>query len=239
MKTIGLIGGMSWESSAEYYRLMNELVKKRLGGLHSAKCILYSVDFAEIELCQHEGRWVDAADILVQAAQCLESAGADAIVLCTNTMHRLANEIKSQVHIPFLHIAHAAVEEIQLKGIKKVGLLGTRYTMEQEFYRGEIEKNGIEVVVPDKHGREVVHKVIYEELCKGQIIPNSRDLYMRIMNQMVVDGAEGIILGCTEITLLIKPEHATVPIFDTTFLHANKAVDFSITTEDILASHSY
>lgn len=233
MRTIGLLGGMSWESSAEYYRLMNELIKQRLGGLHSAKCILYSVDFAEIEQCQHEGRWQDAAKILQHAAKSLETAGADALVLCTNTMHRLAGEITSSLRIPFLHIAYAAVEEIQMKGIKKVGLLGTRYTMEQEFYRGELEKNGLEVVVPDEVDREIVHSVIYEELCKGEIVPNSRDQYIRIMNLMAEAGAKGIILGCTEISLLVKPENASVPLFDTTFLHAKKAVEFAIGKEVI------
>ncbi|MBC8079791.1 MAG: aspartate/glutamate racemase family protein [Gorillibacterium sp.] len=232
MKTIGLLGGMSWNSSAEYYRMMNELVQQRLGGQNSAKCILYSVNFAEIEQCQQEGRWQDAGKILVNAALSLENAGADALVLCTNTMHRLAEEITSSIHIPFLHIAQAAVEEIQHKKLRRVGLLGTRFTMEQEFYRGVLEKNGLEVIIPDEKNREIVHRVIYEELCKGNIQSISRDQFIHIMNLMVVAGAEGIILGCTEISLLVKPEDASVPLFDTTFLHAKKAVDFALQTEN-------
>jgi len=229
MRTIGLIGGMSWESSLEYYRIVNETVKARLGGLHSAKCALISVEFAEIEAMQKEGRWTEAGDLLVAAAQSLENAGADFVVLCTNTMHKLADQIEAGVSIPFLHIADATAEVIQAAGIKRVGLLGTRFTMEQDFYKGRlIEKHGLQVLIPGAPGREIVHRVIYEELVLGKIRPESREQYRQIMNELAQAGAQGIILGCTEIGLLVMPEDSSLPLFDTTLIHAQAAVDYAL-----------
>jgi aspartate racemase len=229
MKTIGLIGGMSWESSIEYYRLINEATKSKLGGLHSAKSVMYSVDFAEIEALQHQDRWQEAADLMVSAAQSIERAGADFVVLCTNTMHKLADEIESNVRVPFLHIADVTAEKIQSRGIQKVGLLGTRFTMEQNFYRGRlVDKHGLKVLIPNEDERVVVHQVIYEELCLGVINPESRKQYIEIMSRLVDSGAEGIILGCTEIELLIHPEDTTVELFPTTRIHAEAAVDKAI-----------
>ena len=200
MKTIGLIGGMSWGSSIEYYRIINEVTKRKLGGLHSAKSVMYSVDFAEIEALQHQSRWQEAADLMISAAQNVERAGADFVVLCTNTMHKLADEIEASIQVPFLHIADATAEKIQSRGIQKIGLLGTRFTMEQDFYRGRlIDKHGLEVLVPNEDERAVVHQVIYEELCLGIINPESRKQYIEIMDRLVNSGAKGIILGCTEI----------------------------------------
>lgn len=230
MKTIGLIGGMSWESSAEYYRLINEGVKARLGGLHSAQCILVSVDFAEIEALQHAGRWAEAGAALAQAARRLERAGADFIVLCTNTMHKVASAIEAAVRLPLLHIADATAERIKTAGLRRVGLLGTRFTMEQDFYTGRlIERHGLEVLLPDAAQRETVHRVIYDELCLGVINPASRDEYRHIMASLVAAGAEGLILGCTEIELLVHAEDSTVPQFPTTRLHAEAAVAFAFT----------
>ncbi|WP_434512204.1 aspartate/glutamate racemase family protein [Desulfitobacterium sp. AusDCA] len=228
MKTIGLIGGMSWESSTEYYRIINEEVKKKLGGLHSAKCILYSVDFEEIEVCQSNGEWEKAALILSEAARSLEAAGADFIIICTNTMHKVANEIQTGIHIPILHIADITAQHVIANGIKTIGLLGTRYTMEQDFYKARLEAQGIKVLIPEEADRTVVNHVIYHELCLGQIINESRDKYKRIIKDLQEKGAEGIILGCTEIGLLVKPEDSKVPLFDTTVLHAIGAVDFAL-----------
>lgn len=228
MKTIGLIGGMSWESSTEYYRIINEEVKKKLGGLHSAKCILYSVDFEEIEVCQSNGEWEKAALILSEAARSLEAAGADFIIICTNTMHKVANEIQTGIHIPILHIADITAQHVIANGIKTIGLLGTRYTMEQDFYKSRLEAQGIKVLIPEEADRTVVNHVIYHELCLGQIINESRDKYKRIIKDLQEKGAEGIILGCTEIGLLVKPEDSKVPLFDTTVLHAIGAVDFAL-----------
>jgi aspartate racemase len=226
MKTIGLIGGMSWESSIEYYRLINEATKNKLGGLHSAKSVMYSVDFAEIEALQHQDRWQEAADLMVSAAQSIERAGADFVVLCTNTMHKLADEIESNIRVPFLHIADVTAEKIQSRGIQKIGLLGTRFTMEQDFYRGRlVDKHGLEVLIPNEDERVVVHQVIYEELCLGIIHPESRKQYIEIMSRLVDSGAEGIILGCTEIELLVHPEDTMVELFPTTRIHAEAAVD--------------
>ncbi|MEM6255050.1 MAG: aspartate/glutamate racemase family protein [Cyanobacteria bacterium P01_D01_bin.156] len=231
MKTIGLIGGMSWESSIEYYRIINEATKTKLGGLHSAKSIMYSVDFAEIEALQHQGHWQDAAELLVVAAQGIEQAGADFVVLCTNTMHKLADKIETSIQIPLLHIADATAEKIQSHGIQTIGLLGTRFTMEQAFYRGRlIDKYGLDVLTPDKDAREIVHRIIYEELCCGIIDPESRKQYIKIMNRLVESGAEGIILGCTEIELLVQPGDATVELFPTTKIHAEAAVEKAIAT---------
>lgn len=228
MKTIGLIGGMSWESSSEYYRIINEEVKKRLGGLHSAKCVLYSVDFEEIEICQRNGEWEKAAQILTDAARSLEAAGADLIVICTNTMHKVADEIQAGIHIPLLHIADITAQQVLSNGIKTIGLLGTRYTMEQDFYKSRLEAQGIKVLVPKETDRVIVNAVIYNELCLGQIIDESRARYKRIIKDLIEQGAVGIILGCTEIGLLVKPEDSTMPLFDTTLLHAIGAVNFAL-----------
>ena len=228
MKSIGLIGGMSWESSAEYYRILNEEVKQRLGGLHSAKCILYSVDFEEIETCQRNGEWKKTAQILTTAARRLEAAGADFLVICTNTMHKVANEIQAGVHIPLLHIADITAKQVVSDGIKTIGLLGTRYTMEQDFYKSKLEAQGIRVLVPMEKDRVIVNTVIYEELCLGQIFEESRVRYRRIIEDLIGEGAEGIILGCTEIGLLVKSDDSSVPLFDTTLLHAIGAVGFAL-----------
>jgi aspartate racemase len=229
MKTIGLIGGMSWESSLEYYRLINELVRERLGGQNNAKSVLYTVNFHEIEQMQIEGRWDDAARLLATAAQGLEQADADFIVLCTNTMHKVVPAIQAAVDIPLLHIAGATAQRIQAAGLKRIGLLGTAYTMEQDFYKGILERDyGLEVLIPDDTERQEVHRIIYDELCLGQVLPESRQRYREIMRNLEVRGAEGIILGCTEITLLVKAEDSTVPQFYTTRIHAEVAVDYTL-----------
>lgn len=228
MKTIGLIGGMSWESSSEYYRIINEEVKQRLGGLHSAKCVLYSVDFEEIEICQRNGEWEKATHILTDAAHSLESAGADFIVICTNTMHKVANEIQADINIPILHIADITAQQVLSNGIKIVGLLGTKYTMEQDLYKSRLEAKGIKVLIPKEIDRVIVNAVIYNELCLGQIVDESRARYKRIIEDLIEQGAVGIILGCTEIGLLVKPGDSNVPLFDTTLLHALGAVNFAL-----------
>ena len=229
MRTIGLIGGMSWESSIEYYRIVNETVKARLGGLHSAQCVMYSVDFAEIEALQHAGRWDDAALILVDAARRIERAGAECVVLCTNTMHKVAVSIQAGVSIPLLHIADPTAAAIRERGLSTVGLLATRFTMEQDFYRRRLTDTfGLRVLIPDAAEREVVHRVIYDELCLGDIRPASKARYLEIMEQLVAAGAQGIILGCTEIGLLVQAGDGDVPLFDTTHLHAVAAVDFAL-----------
>lgn len=229
MKTIGLLGGMSWESTVTYYQVINETVREQLGGLHSAKIILYSVDFHEIEQLQHTGKWTEAGDLLAQAASRLESTGADFLVLCTNTMHEVADEIERRIQIPLLHIADATGQEIRQTGMRTVGLLGTRFTMEREFYRGRLtHQYGLEVLVPDESDREWVHHVIYAELCLGRIRDESRRGYVRIMQQLIHRGAEGIILGCTEISLLVRSEDSPVTLFDTTTIHARKAVQWAI-----------
>jgi aspartate racemase len=226
MKTIGLIGGMSWESSIEYYRIVNETTKEKLGGLHSAKSLMITVDFAEIEKLQHADRWDEAGQILVNCAQDLERGGADFIVLCTNTMHKLADQITANVNIPFLHIADATAEKIVEAGIKRIGLLGTRFTMEHDFYKGRLITNfGLDVLIPEKADRDIVHRVIYEELVLGKIVESSRAEYRRIMNELLAQGAEGIILGCTEIELLIKEKDSLAPLFPTTRIHAIAAVE--------------
>ncbi|MFM8875917.1 MAG: aspartate/glutamate racemase family protein [Anaerolineae bacterium] len=226
MKTIGLIGGMSWESSIEYYRIINETAKEKLGGLHSAKSMMVSVDFAEIEKLQHEDRWDEAGQILVKCAQDLERGGADLIVLCTNTMHKLADQIIANVNIPFLHIADATAEKIIASGIKRIGLLGTRFTMEHDFYKGRLINNfGLDVLIPEKTDCDIIHRVIYEELVLGKIVDASRTEYQRIMSDLLAKGAEGIILGCTEIELLIKDGDSSAPLFPTTRIHAIAAVE--------------
>ncbi len=226
MKTIGLIGGMSWESSVEYYKIINETIHQKLGGLHSAKSIMISVDFAEIEVLQHKGNWPEAGKILITAAENLEKAGADFIVICTNTMHKLADDIQSQVHIPILHIADATARQVINAGMKKICLLGTRFTMEENFYKGRLtDKFDLEVIIPGENDRTVIHRVIYDELVLGQIRAESRENYLSIINKMVSSGAEGIILGCTEIGLLVKQEDCPIPLFDTTIIHAQAAVE--------------
>ncbi len=229
MKTIGMIGGMSWESSLEYYRLINETIKQRLGGLHSAQCLLFSVDFAEIEQMQMAGQWDQAGQAMAEAARRLERGGADFVVLCTNTMHKLSGDIEAAVSIPLLHIADPTAEAIQAAGIKRIGLLGTAFTMEQEFYRGRLsEKFGLDVLIPDTAGRAEVHRIIYEELVLGIVKDESRAVYKRVIDSLVAQGAEGIILGCTEIMLLIGQQDSPVPVFDTTTLHALAAVEQAI-----------
>ena len=223
MKTIGLIGGMSWESTVTYYQVINETIKKQLGGLHSAKCILYSVDFDEIEKYQASGEWDKSADVLSEAAQALERAGADYIVICTNTMHKVAPEIGRRIHIPILHIADMTAAELQKQGIKKVGLLGTKYTMRQDFYKNILIEQGIEVVIPNDADVDVVNRIIYDELCLGKISEQSKDIYLDIIMKLAQDGAQGIILGCTEIGLLVRQPDTDIPLFDTTLIHAEQA----------------
>ncbi|UYP21677.1 MULTISPECIES: aspartate/glutamate racemase family protein [Bacillus amyloliquefaciens group] len=228
MKTIGLIGGMSWESSAEYYRIINEEIKKKLGGLHSAKCLLYSVDFKEIEHYQSVGAWDKAGEALGQVARSLEKAGADFIVICTNTMHKVLGYIQEMITIPILHIADATAEQIIRQDIRSIGLLGTKYTMEQDFYKSRVASHDINVIVPNDEERELINNIIYQELCLGEIKQSSKNIYKKIINNLVDRGAEGIILGCTEIGLLVKAEDSKVPLFDTTLIHAQKAVNKSL-----------
>ena len=229
MKTIGLLGGMSWESSLEYYRILNEAVRARLGGLHSAKCLLYSVDFGEIEPLQHQGLWDEAARLMTLAAQNLERGGADVIVICTNTMHKVADEVQGSVGIPVLHIADATARVVTAKGLHTVGLLGTRFTMEESFYRGRLsEKHGLRVLLPDRAERDTVHRVIYDELCMGVLLDSSRVRFLEICQHLADAGAQGVILGCTEISLLIRQQDTTIPLFDTTRIHAEQAVDWAL-----------
>lgn len=229
MKTIGLLGGMSWESTKYYYEILNEQVKEKLGGLHSAKCLLYSFDFQGIKTLQHEGKWAEATMLLIEAAKNLEAAGADFIVLCTNTMHISAEAIQDNIRIPFLHIADATAERIKKDQKRRIGLLGTRFTMAEDFYKGRLElHHGIEVIVPDEEEMDSIHKIIYEELCLGIVTDESREEYIRIINNLVKRGAEGVILGCTEITLLIKQDDVTIPVYDTTEIHAVDAVEKAI-----------
>ncbi|GEL77572.1 aspartate/glutamate racemase family protein [Tenuibacillus multivorans] len=231
MKTIGIIGGMSWESSATYYRLINEKVNEQLGGLHSAKCILYSVDFYDIERWQSEGDWWKAGDSLWYAARSLELAGADFIILATNTMHKVVEIIEQRITIPVLHIADAAANEIERQNIKKVGLLGTKYTMEQDFYKDRVESHNMEVIVPEEPEHERVNDIIFSELVLGEINSESKNYYLSVIQQLIDQGAEGIILGCTEIGLLIKQDDVSVPIFDTTEIHVQSAVEKSLEEE--------
>ncbi|MFC2736587.1 MAG: aspartate/glutamate racemase family protein [Leptotrichia wadei] len=228
MKTIGLIGGMSWESTVTYYKIINETVKEKLGGLHSAKCILYSIDFQEIEECQANGNWEKSGEILGEAANNLEKAGADFIVICTNTMHKVINQIKEKISIPILHIAEMTAEKILEKGLKNIALLGTKYTMEQDFYKSKLIEKEINVIIPDKNDIEIINKVIYDELCLGTINSNSKKKFLEIVDKLRSKGAEGIILGCTEIGLLIKNEDTDVPLFDTAVIHAEEAAIYSI-----------
>jgi aspartate racemase len=229
MRRIGLLGGMSWESTIEYYRLVNELVMERLGGLHSADCLLRSVDFAEIEVLQRENRWAEAGERLAREAQQLEAAGAELLVLCTNTMHKVAAEIELAVTIPFVHIADTTAAAVIGDGLDRVGLLATGYTMEQDFYTGRLrDHHGLDVLVPGREDRRIVHDVIYDELCRGIVKDTSRDEYRRIMAGLADRGAQGILLGCTEIDLLVGAEDASVPVYDTTRLHAERAVTLAL-----------
>ncbi|MBJ6124534.1 aspartate/glutamate racemase family protein [Microvirga splendida] len=226
MKIIGLIGGMSWESSAEYYRIINQETNRRLGGVHSAQCLMFSFDFDEIKRLQHDGEWEKLAELMKEAALRLERGGADFIVVCTNTMHRLADDITSAVSIPLLHIADPTAERIKASGFERVGLLGTAFTMEQDFYKGRLQqRHGLDVIVPDEDDRRVVHEIIYKELVLGQVRPESRQAYREIIARLIERGAQCIILGCTEIMLLVKDEDSAVPLFDTTTIHAVAAVD--------------
>jgi len=230
MKTIGLLGGMSWESTALYYQSINQLVKKELGGLHSAQIAMVSVDFQGIEELQHRGEWDEAGEVLSKAAKQIEAAGADFLLICTNTMHKVAPQIEVAIEIPLLHIADATADEIKKQGIKTIGLLGTRFTMEQDFYAGRLaDKHGLKVLIPEKEDREIVHRVIYDELVLGEVKDESRAEYLRIMDQLQSEGAEGIIEGCTEIVMLVQQKHIAIPLFDTTAIHARKAVEMALT----------
>ncbi|MBY7892812.1 aspartate/glutamate racemase family protein [Vibrio fluvialis] len=230
MKTIGMIGGMSWESTLSYYKAINESVKAALGGLTSAQICLYSVNFEPIEKLQHEGKWDETAQLLAQAAKSVEAGGADFLLICTNTMHKVAPEIEAQISIPILHIADATAKQLQQDGIKRVGLLGTRFTMEQEFYKGRLQQQfGIDVLIPDAEQRQQVHRVIYEELCMGTIRPESRAQYVEIVEDLHRRGAQAVILGCTEIALLIQQHDTDVPLYDTTKIHAEQAVQLALT----------
>lgn len=233
MKTIGMIGGMSWESSIEYYRLVNEGVKRQLGGLHSAQCLMYSVDFEEIERYQHKGDWKRATEVMIDAAQRLERGGSDFVVICTNTMHKMADEVQAAIDIPLLHIVDAAARAVLSTGIHKVGLLGTRFTMEGDFYGGRLKTHGLDVVIPEEAVREIVHRIIYHELVLGKILPSSRDEFHGIIQSLQKNGAEGIVLGCTEIGLLVKQEDYLLPLFDTTAVHALAAVDVALENKRI------
>ncbi len=229
MKNIGLIGGVSWESTAEYYRLINQALNARVGGLHSAKCILYSLDFAEVEELQRHGQWTEVARLLVSAAQSVERAGADFLLICANTLHKLADTVQANIRIPLLHIADATAAQVKQAGFQRVGLLGTRFTMEKDFYRSRLTNvHGLEVVIPNPADRDMVHRIIFDELCVGRRLPESRAAMATIMGRLVDQGAEGIILGCTELGLLIRDGDSRVPLFDTTRIHALAAVDFAL-----------
>ncbi|GGN50829.1 aspartate racemase [Actinoplanes campanulatus] len=228
MRLIGLLGGMSWQSTAEYYRLLNDLTHERLGGLHSARCVLYSVDFAAIEAMQAEGRWDEAGTALGEAARALEAAGADFVVLCTNTMHKVADRVAAAVGIPLLHLGDTTAEAVKRRGVTTVGLLGTRFTMAEDFYRGRLAGHGLTVLVPSTEDQRIVNDIIYDELCLGIVKPESRDAYRRIIGRLIEDGAEGVIYGCTEIELLVGEDDSAVPVFPTTRLHCEAALDHAL-----------
>lgn len=229
MKTIGMIGGMSWESTISYYRALNEGIKQSLGGLHSAKICMISVDFDEIEKLQHQGNWAETANILSKAAQAVEAGGADFLLICTNTMHKVAEDISKNISIPILHIADATAERLKADNINCVGLLGTRFTMEQDFYKDRLsQKYNIQVKVPNATARDLVHNVIYSELCLGKVSDKSRAAYLKIIDDLYADGAQAIILGCTEIALLVKQHHTKVPLYDTAVIHAEEAVNLAL-----------
>lgn len=234
MKTIGLIGGMSWESTLEYYRAINELVRDRMGGLHSAKCLLYSVDFAEIEEMQRSGQWEESGLVLARAGMDLERAGAQCIVLCTNTMHKLAGTITKNTTIPLLHIADATARRVIAQGFQTIGLLGTRFTMEEDFYARRLEQRfGLTVLIPEADERAVINQVIYDELCLGMVREESRAFYRKVLKKLAERGAQGIILGCTEIGLLVKESDSPVPLFDTTHIHAEAAVEWALSDDNL------
>lgn len=228
MKTIGLIGGMSWESTVTYYQAINLGIKQHLGGLHSAKLVMVSVDFSEIEKMQHQGDWPGTADILIEAAKNLEAAGADGFIICTNTMHKVSSEIEAKVSIPLLHIADGTAEVLKRDGLNKVGLLGTGFTMEHDFYKGRLAAHGLDVIIPNKSQRQLVHSVIYQELCLGKVEPDSKQAYLDVVNALAKSGAQAVILGCTEIGLLIQQADTSVTLYDTTKIHAGAAVDFML-----------
>jgi aspartate racemase len=229
MKVIGLIGGMSWESSLDYYKIINQTVRTELGGQHSAKILMYSVDFDEIERLQHEDRWDETVNILIDAGRRVENGGADLVLLCTNTMHKVADELQGSLNIPLVHIVDAAAEEINRAGISVVGLLGTRFTMEQEFYKDRLSsKHGLQVIIPGERSRNAVHAIIYDELCQGKIIEQSKRTLLQIISELESDGAQGVILGCTELPMLIGPDDSRIPLFDTTGIHARKAVALAL-----------
>lgn len=228
MKTIGLLGGMSWESTALYYRLINEGIKARLGGLHSARIAMVSVDFQEIESMQHRGDWDGAADALIDAARSIEAAGADFLLICTNTMHKVADQVESAINIPLLHLADATALAIKQQGISTVGLLGTAFTMQQDFYKGRLAHHNLDVLVPKDTDIEQVHRIIYEELCLGVVKPESRQVYLGVMDNLRNQGAQAIIEGCTEIVLLVQQQHTDIPLFDTTAIHAQAAVEHAL-----------
>jgi aspartate racemase len=228
MKTIGLIGGMSWESTAEYYQIINEAIKKRLGGFHSAKCVLYSVDFQEIEECQSQGDWDKSAEILSQAAISLEKAGADFILICTNTMHKVVDQIQSAISVPILHIAEVTAQELEKNNINKIALLGTKYTMEQDFYKEKLIDRGIEVLIPESDDRSKINDVIFNELCLGILSKSSKKAYLAIIEKLAESGAQGVVLGCTEIGLLVKQSDTSLPVFDTTYIHACRAAETAL-----------
>ena len=228
MKTIGLLGGMSWESTIPYYRIINEEIKNRLGGLHSAKIVLYSVEFDEIERCQSSGDWETSGEILGKAAQGLEAAGADFLLICTNTMHKVAPQVASMVHIPIVHIADATADELEKRRVRRVGLLGTKYTMTQDFYKQKLIGRGIDVVIPDGEDIDVVNDIIFHELCVGEVRESSRRRFQEVIDRLKEKGAEAVILGCTEIGLLVRPSDSSLPVFDTTEIHAKRAAEMAL-----------
>jgi aspartate racemase len=229
MKTIGMIGGMSWESSLEYYRIMNQAVKEKLGGFHSARCILYSVDFDDVEKMQHQGNWESLTRLMIEAAQSVKKAGSDFLIICTNTMHKMADAVQSAVQIPLLHIADVTAEAVKANGQNRVGLLGTKFTMEQDFYRGRLKDlHGIDVLIPEDEERQTIHDILYNELCLGKIRKLSSEKFQSIIQNLVERGAQGVILGCTEIPLIVRQEDYKIPLYDTTSLHALAAVEFAL-----------
>lgn len=229
MKTIGMIGGMSWESSLEYYRIMNQAVKEKLGGFHSAPCILYSVDFDDVEKLQHQGDWESLTRLMIEAAQRVKKAGADFLVICTNTMHKMADEVQGAIQIPLLHITDVTAEAVKANGQSRVGLLGTKFTMEQDFYKGRLQEiHGIDVLIPEDKERQVIHDILYNELCLGEIKELSKGKFQSIIQNLVKRGAQGVILGCTEIPLIVRQEDYEIPLYDTTALHSRAAVDFAL-----------
>ena len=229
MKTIGMIGGMSWESSLEYYRIMNQAAKEKLGGFHSARCILYSVDFDDVEKLQHQGDWESLTRLMIEAAQKVKKAGADFLLICTNTMHKMADEVQKATQIPLLHIADVTAEAVKANGQSRVGLLGTKFTMEQDFYKGRLKEiHGLDVLIPEDKERQAIHDILYNELCLGEIKELSREKFQSIIQNLVKRGAQGVILGCTEIPLIVRQEDYEIPLYDTTALHATAAVDFAL-----------